>query len=732
MTKIRDGIYGLCVADALGVPAECRTREDLRQHPVTGMSDGGIRGQNVGFWSDDSSMTLCLAKSIAQVGYFHTHDIMERFRQWFEKGAYTPGGTCFDFGHTCAKAIHRYQRGVTPALCGGNKMEENGNGSLMRILPVAFVLYGKYGKDVAGSSRAMQEIHRISGLTHRHPLAQSACGIYISIACHILDGETIPMAVYNGVEKALEWYGRHSRFLPIVDTWKNLAFVAQQDEASIRSGGYVVETLETALWCLLRTGNYRDCVLKCVNMGYDTDSTAAVAGGLAGLYYGYDGIPREWGSLLAGKEIIEDCVQGLERYCAEHHLMPEAPPHNLDDIRRADRWSHWNTALDQKATVKNRDKFLGCLIGGAAGDALGYAVEFLTENEIFSRYGKEGITKYRLQDGLARISDDTQMTLFTANGLLVGQTRGCLRGIMAPYPDYIAQAYQEWYITQVCDFPAAEDFHTCWLLHVSSLYARRAPGNTCVEAVAAGAGGSIERPINHSKGCGGVMRIAPVGLYLGSSRMAGLAADLVAADAAALTHGHELGYIPAAMLSHMVRLLSHSTEFSLEAAVQDSMEAVRRIFPRAVHLPAFLEKIQLALQLAKTSGSNLDAIHALGEGWHGDEALAIAVFCAVKYQDDFDKALLAAVNHSGDSDSTGAITGNLLGAYLGLSHIPEKYTDHLELLDVITEIAEDLYCDCQINEYTCSEDPRDVAWEKKYVEITYGGKDPDEGAGSSV
>lgn len=202
MTKIRDGIYGLCVADALGVPWECRTREDLKTHPITGMSDGGIRGQGVGFWSDDSSMTLCLAKSIAQTGYFHTHDIMERFRQWFVNGAYTPGGNCFDFGHTCAKAIHRYQRGVTPALCGSNKVEENGNGSLMRILPVSFVLYGKYGKNVAYVSRAMQEIHKISGLTHRHPLAQSACGIYISIACHILDGETLPMAVYDGVQKA--------------------------------------------------------------------------------------------------------------------------------------------------------------------------------------------------------------------------------------------------------------------------------------------------------------------------------------------------------------------------------------------------------------------------------------------------------------------------------------------------------------------------------------------------
>lgn len=722
MTKIRDGLYGLCVADALGVPAECRTREDLRENPITGMSGDGVHGQGIGFWSDDSSMTLCLAKSIAESGYFHTHDIMERFRQWFETGAYTPGGTCFDFGHTCAKAIHRYQRGVTPALCGSNKREENGNGSLMRILPLAFVLYGKYGKNVAYSSQAMADIHTISGLTHRHPLAQSACGIYISIACHILSGETIPMAVYDGVEKALEWYGSHSRFQPWVESWKSLAFVAQREESSIRSGSYVVESLEAALWCLLRTESYRDCVLRCVNLGYDTDSTAAIAGGLAGLYYGYSAIPREWLSLLAGKEIIEDCVQGLERYCMEHHLMLETPPHSLDAIRQSDRQSDWNTALDRKARTKDKDKFLGCLIGGAAGDALGYAVEFLPEQAIFSRYGKDGITEYQLQGGLGRISDDTQMTLFTANGLLAGKTRGSIRGIMASYLDYIAQAYQEWYKTQICNFPAKTDFKLCWLLNVPGLYARRAPGNTCMGAIEAGCRGSIENPVNNSKGCGGVMRAAPVGLYLGESQMAGLAVDLVAADAAALTHGHEMGYIPAAMLAHIVRLVSHSQEISLEEAVWDSVDAARRLFPRAVHLPEFLEKIQLAVNLAKQGGNDLEAIHALGPGWCGDEALAVAVYCALKYQDDFDKALRAAVNHGGDSDSTGAITGNILGAYLGLSRIPEKYTRHLELLDVLTEISEDLYYDCQINEYTIAQDPRDIAWEKKYAEITYRGK----------
>ena len=361
--------------------------------------------------------------------------------------------------------------------------------------------------------------------------------------------------------------------------------------------------------------------------------------------------------------------------------------------------------------VDKLDRYRGCLLGGAAGDALGYPVEFLSLDGIREQYGPAGITEYKLQRGVAQISDDTQMTLFTANGLLVGKTRGCLRGIMASYPDYIAQAYQEWYKTQVCDFPAAKDFHTCWLLNVPRLYAQRAPGTTCMSAIDAGCHGSIEKPINSSKGCGGVMRVAPVGLYLGSSRLAGLAADLVAADAAALTHGHEMGYIPAAMLAHIVR--------------SDSMDAMIRIFPGASHLPGFLEEISLAMDLAKKDEPDLDVIHALGPGWCGDEALAVAVYCALKYQDDFDKALIAAVNHGGDSDSTGAITGNILGAYLGASRIPEKYTQNLELLDVIAEMAEDLYHDCQINEYTIAEDPRDIAWEQKYAEVTYRGKNHD-------
>lgn len=156
--------------------------------------------------------------------------------------------------------------------------------------------------------------------------------------------------------------------------------------------------------------------------------------------------------------------------------------------------------------------------------------------------------------------------------------------------------------------------------------------------------------------------------------MAGLAIDLVATDAATLTHGHEMGYIPAAMLVHIVRLVSHSQGITLEEAVWDSVDAIQQLFPRAVHLPEFLEKIQLAVNLAKQGGNDLEAIHALGPGWYGDEALAVAIYCALKYQHDFDKALVAAINHGGDSDSTGAITGNILRAYTWACHGFRKNT----------------------------------------------------------
>lgn len=367
--------------------------------------------------------------------------------------------------------------------------------------------------------------------------------------------------------------------------------------------------------------------------------------------------------------------------------------------------------------MKDLDKYRGCLIGGAAGDALGYAVEFMSEKSIFKQYGKTGITDYELTNGKALISDDTQMTLFTANGLLVGTTRGKLRGIMAPYPSYIAMSYKDWYRTQKERYPLDKEtpFACSWLVDIPQLFHRRAPGITCLSAIRAGANGSIKEPVNNSKGCGGVMRVAPVGLYFEDTGEAGARFDLIGAEAAAITHGHTLGYIPAATLTHIIRQLAHG-DVSVDAAVRSALSATAELFKEEKELPYYLQLMDKALALAGEDISDLEAIHQLGEGWVADEALAIAVYCALKYPEDIDKALIASVNHKGDSDSTGAIAGNIVGAHVGLSGIPDKYKTNLELYDIILEIADDLYNDCQMSEYSAY---TDEAWVSKYVKRTY-------------
>lgn len=369
--------------------------------------------------------------------------------------------------------------------------------------------------------------------------------------------------------------------------------------------------------------------------------------------------------------------------------------------------------------IRSVDKFRGCLIGGAAGDALGYAVEFMHENQIFSKYGNGGIAEYELKNGVAEISDDTQMTLFTANGLLFGTTRGMTRGIMGDYESYIQIMYKNWYRTQTETYPIQEDYLCSWLMNIPSLFSRRAPGNTCLSAIKHGADGSTANPINDSKGCGGVMRVAPIGLYFANKQQAFEISDKLGAEAAALTHGHDLGYIPAAALVHIIRALLEGN-ISLKDSVKDAIDAMRKLFPNAKHINEFTSIMEKAIMLSESSVDDLSAIHQLGEGWVAEETLAIAVYCALKYERDFDKAIRVAVNHNGDSDSTGAVCGNILGAYLGYDAIPKKFKEHLELQDIIIEIADDLYNDCQISEYgpICDE-----VWESKYVYSDYPARD---------
>ena len=366
--------------------------------------------------------------------------------------------------------------------------------------------------------------------------------------------------------------------------------------------------------------------------------------------------------------------------------------------------------------MRSLDKFRGCLVGGAAGDALGYEIEFMDEASIFQTFGARGITEYALHGGAARISDDTQMTLFTATGLLVGTTRGMNRGIMAPYQDYIALSYGDWLKTQTQRFPLGEGFRYSWLVNVPDLFARRAPGKTCLAALSSGKTGSIEDPINSSKGCGGVMRVAPIGVYFTDKNISLRKVDRIGAQVAAITHGHDLGYIPAAALVHIIYRLADDPDETVRGAVQNAVAAMKEEFCGSPHIADFVELMELAVSLADSDKPDLEAIHLLGEGWVAEETLAIAIFCALRHSEDFDAALIAAVNHNGDSDSTGAVAGNILGTYLGYERIPEKYKNDLELRDTILQIADDLYNDCRMTEHG---DYYDEVWVRKYIKMIY-------------
>lgn len=380
----------------------------------------------------------------------------------------------------------------------------------------------------------------------------------------------------------------------------------------------------------------------------------------------------------------------------------------------------------QKDNIKaDPDKIRGSLLGGAAGDALGYAVEFLGEAQIFSHYGPNGIQRYELDTvrKKALISDDTQMTLFTANGILVGETCTSLHGIGGEPMKYVPTSYQDWLCTQETDAEKRESLrsdgrrHISWLLDVPELFSRRAPGNTCLSALNAQKNGKthgdIDNPPNHSSGCGGVMRVAPMGLK--PSPYADIRTiDREGANLAAITHGHPLGYIPAAVQTHIInRIVYPEQQMTLKEITLEAIETAADLFAEKEPTDALISLLHLAVALSSDTADDLENIHRLGEGWTGDEALAIAVYCALRYEDDFSAGITAAVNHRGDSDSTGAITGNILGALHGFGAIDDRWKTDLELYDVILEMADDLCRGCMAGKHP------DPDWERKYIHMRW-------------
>lgn len=335
---------------------------------------------------------------------------------------------------------------------------------------------------------------------------------------------------------------------------------------------------------------------------------------------------------------------------------------------------------DSEPREVKRGRFLGCLLGGAVGDALGYPVEFLCEDTIRKKYGSKGIQSLAQAGHPALVSDDTQMTLFAANAIVyTSKQGGALRGSLWT-------AYREWLGTQGDSSRMDDPDHPrMWVYREPRMHARRAPGNSCLSAIRYSPhGGTMEKTVNNSKGCGTVMRAAPFGL---ANRTYGGAEEMAAADAA-LTHGHPLAWTCSALLAQLISWVVHEHPGRGAYRLEDAIPHLEKGRDPVAY--ALLNRaVELALD---PMVSDLDGIHALGEGWVAEEALAIAVFCAVRYQDDFAAAIRAAVNHKGDSDSTGAICGNILGAWQGMEAVAAAFhLDDLELRDVIEKVAIELF-----------------------------------------
>lgn len=333
---------------------------------------------------------------------------------------------------------------------------------------------------------------------------------------------------------------------------------------------------------------------------------------------------------------------------------------------------------------RTKNAFVGCLLGGAVGDALGAPVEFLTLDAILTRFGSAGIREYApAYGGVGRITDDTQMTLFTAEGLIRGIVRGQTKGI-CHIPSVVAHAYQRWLITQGRSNHEVSTSEDGWLFSAKELHSQRAPGITCLSALETTL--SFGEPaVNDSKGCGGIMRVAPVALV--SKRAADEYDPEWAFDTAteicALTHGHPSGQLSGGFFAAFLAFILNG-ESKLDAIAKS-----RELLIQHPDHEEVLTRIDQAVLLAETAPLQRDRLPELGEGWVAEEALAISLYCALS-TDSTEEAIVLAVNHSGDSDSTGAITGNIMGAINGGSSIPQHWLTGLELRDEIEQIATDM------------------------------------------
>lgn len=736
------------MGDALGAPIEFSTSDQIRsRYGDRGVIEYDRDTDNAGEFTDDTQLMLFTAEGVIR-GHVAVRNgtcasplpaIQLAYQRWLHTQGYTWGRTAGPFvtthpeptgwlikrpelfavrspNSTCISALREFASAGTPGTFDHRINDADDVTGVVRVAPIA--LWSDDPKEVFELAAAS------AALTCSNPNGYLPAGVLATLVHQLLRGDKLADALTASMS-LLTGYAGHEETARALDVARELASAGsptpEQLKDRIGAGWSGHEALGIAVCAALSTEGIAPAVMLAVNHSGASDSTGAICGNIVGALYGSSALPGLWLRDLKHREVVETLARDV---LAE---FGTAPPRNNTWAERypADRdtsdvvftstllaaGGDTRTAEPSRPKPDKRGRFVGCLLGGAVGDALGHPVENDTVEAIRQKFGPKGLTDFvDAQRPGGSISDDTQMTLFTLDGLIRANVRRRVHGETEPATQ-VQQAYQRWLHTQGYAWkdaagPGTRSGPDGWLIESEELFVRRAPGDTSLLALSSYATGkkvgSFTHRVNDSKGCGGVMRAAPAGLWSEDTAQV----FQVGALTAALTHGHPSGFLPAGVLAVIVqqvlqdRSLPDAVDRALtELATWDGHEETSAALRRAVELagegPPGPELLQ----------------ERLGSGSSGEQALAVAVCAALSYPDSFADAVRLAANHSGASDSTSAICGNIMGAVHSATAIPAHWYEKLELRGVIQELAEDA-----IREFG-TQPPTGEDWERRYPTI---------------
>jgi ADP-ribosylglycohydrolase/fructose-1,6-bisphosphatase/inositol monophosphatase family enzyme len=717
LSRAQGCLLGQLAGDALGGLVEFKSAASIRDsHPagVRTLADGGQWRTLGGQPTDDSEMALALARSIVNRGAYEHEEAARAYAWWNESDPFDRGNTIGAALSGASKAI-RVGRSAAEGAKSAADRDSQANGALMRVSPLGIL-------GASGDTEKVGEWAREDALlTHPNPVCEAANVIYAQTLAFAIRTGGSPEQTYRF---ALEAAKRAESPREIVDALTEAASKPPADYSTQK--GWVLKALQNAFWQLLHATNLEEGVVNTVMSGGDTDTNAAIAGALLGAVHGRSALPVQWLDRILSCRPISGLAGVLRPrpeafwpvdalWIAERLLWlggklrtttaEAAAPDSESTLMVAGKGTEEPAQeaakqSDIEAAPKGPSRYpadwqsrvRGCLLGGAIGDALGAPVEFMTRKKIEARFGPDGIADFaRTYGRLGAITDDTQMTLFTAEGVLRAFVRERLKGICS-VPGVVSHSYLRWLRTQKASAPnlglAVNFGKDGWLWGVKELHRSRAPGKTCLRALASLEGFTNKRASNMSKGAGAIMRVAPVALIAsGGSEEEATKVFQVAKEVSWITHGHPSGYLSAAAFAVMVHALLWGE------SLPSGIERAQRLLAREDGATETQTAIDRACAAAYRPSR--DAITEIGSNWVGEEALAIAIYCyltaggSAHTQSGFVRAVCAAVNHDGDSDTTGSLVGQLVGS-ASERLLPDNWLENLELRETITKIADDL------------------------------------------